>query len=817
MRMRPAETDNGPYMTNLTSPTTKFLDELELIMKTAYEEFLFRGSGDEAAAIGERLTRRTRSQMVRGMSPETAQRVTKMLGQRAKIGSFLKNETEEISPLEDLATLITYAILPDRDEARRHASRIFYSAGDQFLAAKDKKSAAISFTNSALCTLELFYPTKEELWSAHKTLSVTREWRQKGSVDSAYNNFQFSLATKKLVDIGEKSPSPEIFQKILRGFDRANQLFHRHDHAFDVGTYHRNIVETLTTWLNWQRSITERDCANSIPELAPLHNQWPTASNQQLVSTLRVNPSALGFDQTPSWVPQQSTILRQSIDQLPRLDDRLDAARNFAHSHPDASDELELGINRLRSILAPLRGQPPLPFDELEAIWATKDYETYVSRGLQVLSVSAIAKETSHKYGQALSRIREAILSMRLAWPEERLHKLLRRYPSELRFTACELGRLQLWEDAFHLLELTRGLIASNSASLTHSENMTSASEDDFMWIHLTHSPAGAYAIGTQSGRYFGAEFPQLSGSILASLFSGFHPPGLLSPGRSRETRGDSVARISAALIPIAEWILNQNSKTVVLQPGGYFQAFPIWSVGAMPDAIERGDIFLFQVPSQSLSANKSNPTVPCRNSISVQEAAAVPYQNLLPQAEKECSWIVETASLSWTSSLEAATPGSILHAAMDNDFVHFAGHSSSHHDPLQSALHTYAGPLTVEKILSSPTKAQLIVLGSCESGLPQNFQLQDEYLSVQSAFWYSGVNYIAGTHWSVGDRAAAAFATAFYGTLFAKISDEDLPVSHAIYLSWVKAVSTLRESFTDRLDWAAFSLVGNPIDGLSS
>lgn len=804
-------------MTNLTSPTTKFLDELELIMKTAYEEFFFQGSEQEAVEVGERLTKRTRSQMVRGMSPETVQRVTKMLGQRAKIGSFLKNVTEEISPLGDLAMLITYAILPDRDEARRHASRIFYRAGDQFIAAKDKKSAAISFTNSALCTLELFYPTKDELWSAHKTLSTTREWRQKGSVDSAYNNFQLSLATKKLVDMGEISPSPEIFQEILRGFDRAHQLFHKHDHAFDVGTYHRNIVETLTTWLNWQRSIAERDLANSIPELAPLHNQWPAASNQQLVSTLRVNPSVLGFDQTPAWVPQQSTILSQSIDQIPHFDDRLDAARNFAYSHPDATDELELGINRLRGILAPLRGQPPLPFDELDAIWATKDYETYVSRGLQVLSISATAKETSHRYGQALSRIREAILSVRLAWPEERLHGLLRRYPEELRFAACELGRLQQWEDAFHLLELTRGLIASNSASLMHSGERTSAPEDEFMWIHLTHSPTGTYAICAQSGRYFGAEFPQLSGSILAPLFSGFHPPGLLSPGGSRETRRDSVVRISAVLIPVVEWILNQKSKTVVLHPGGYFQAFPIWSVGPMPGAIERGDIFLFQVPSQSLSATKSNPTAPGKNSLSVQEAATVAYQNPLPLAEEECSWIVESAPPSLASSLETATPGSILQAGMDNDFVHFAGHSSSHYDPLQSALHTYAGPLTVEKILSSPAKAQLIVLGSCESGLPQNFQLQDEYLSVQSAFWYSGVSYVAGTHWSVGDRAAAEFATAFYGMLFDKIFEDDLPVSHAIYLSWVKAVGTLRESFTDHLDWAAFSLVGNPIDGLSN
>ncbi|OKX77657.1 hypothetical protein AUO95_15550 [Corynebacterium glutamicum] len=801
----------------MISPTTKFLDELERIMKTAYKEFLFQGSEYEAAAIGERLTRRTRSQMVRGISPETAQRVTKMLGQRAKIGSFLKSETEEISPLEDLAMLITYTILPDRDEARRHASRIFYRAGEQFIAAKDKKSAAISRTNSALCTLELFYPTKDELWSAHKILSTTREWRQKGSVDSAYNNFQLSLATKKLVDIGEIPPSPEIFQKILRGFDRADQLFHKHDHAFDIGTYHRNIVETLTTWLNWQRSIVERNLANSIPELDLLHNQWTAASNQQLVSTLWVNPLVLGFDQIPAWVPQQSTILSQSIDQIPNFDDRLESARNFAYSHPDATDELELGINRLRGILAPLRGQPSLPFDELDAIWDARDYEAYVSHGLQELSISATAKETSYRYGKALSRICEAILSMRLAWPEERLHKFLHRYPAELRFTACELGRLQRWEDAFHLLELTRGLIASNSASLMHSGDRTTAPEDDFMWIHLTHSPTGTYAICTQSGRYFGAEFPQLSGSILASLFSGLHPPGLLSSGRSRETRRDAVARISIALIPVVEWILNQNSKTVVLQPGGYLQAFPIWSVGDMPDAIEQGDIFLFQVPSKSLSAKKSNPTVPGKNSLAIQEAATVAYQNPLPQAAEECSWILQAAPPSWACSLEAATPGSILQAAMDNDFVHFAGHSSSHRDPLQSALHTYAGPLTVEKILSSPAKAQLVVLGSCESGLPQNFQLQDEYLSVQSAFWYSGANYVAGTHWSVGDRAAAAFATAFYGTLFAKISEEDIPISHAIYLSWVKAVSTLRESFTDRLDWAAFSLMGNPIDGLSS
>lgn len=804
-------------MTNLISPTAKFLDELELLMKTSYEELLFQGSDHAAARVGERLSKLTQSQIKRGMPQDAALKVTRLLGQRARIADFLKNVTEAISPLDDLAMLITYTILPDRDEARRRASRIFYRTGEDFLAVKDKKSAAISFTNSALCSLELFYPTKEELWSAHKNLSITRDWRQKGSVDSAYNSFQLSLATKKLVDIGEIPPSPEIFQKILRGFDRAHQIFHKHDHVFDVGTYHRNIVETLTTWLNWQKSITEQDLANRIFELAPFREKLPAARNEQLVSILRVNPSVLGLNQTPTWVPQQNTILSQSIDQIPKFEDRLKTASNFSRSYPGATDELKLSINKIQGILAPLQDLPPFPFDELDAIWSTKDYETYVSRVLQTLSFKETTEETSYKYGKALSRIQEAILSLRSVWPEDRLHRFLRRYSTELRFVACELGRLKRWKEAFLLLELTRGLIASNSASLMHSGGGSSTPEDDFMWIHLTHSPTATYAICIQSGRYFGAEFPQLSGSMLASLFSGFHPPGLLSLGASRKVRRESVARIFEALIPVVEWILDQNFNTVVLQPGGYFQAFPIWSVGTMPESIEQGEIFIFQVPSKSLSVTKPGPIVSSKKSLSVQEAAQVAYQNPLPQAEKECSWIVEQAPPIWSPTLESATPGSILQAATDNDFVHFAGHSSAHHDPLKSALHTYAGPLTVEKILTSKIKAQLVVLGSCESGLPQNFQLQDEYLSVQSAFWYSGANYVAGTHWSVGDRAAASFATAFYGAMFIYISEEDLPISHAIYLSWVKAISTLRKTFTDPLDWAAFSLIGNPIDSLSN
>lgn len=292
------------------------------------------------------------------------------------------------------------------------------------------------------------------------------------------------------------------------------------------------------------------------------------------------------------------------------------------------------------------------------------------------------------------------------------------------------------------------------------------------MWTHWTHSPNGTYLICNRGTEYFGTEFPMISGGVLSSLFSGFHPPGLLTPTteRRKEARTKSIEKISKLLYPISDWILDQECRTIVVHPGGYFQAFPIWSVGKLSDATEQERIRYFQVPSRVLSQNRRRPQLRHSQTLSIQEATSVPGQQELSFAAEECKWLREEIPSDWICSFISGPPGSLIDAGIDNAFVHFAGHSIAHQNPLESALLTYAGHLTVSQIVKNSSNALLVFLGSCESGLPMNFQLQDEYLSIQSAFWYSRAQYTIGTLWPVGDEVAMAFAKEFYSTCSLKL-----------------------------------------------
>ena len=85
----------------------------------------------------------------------------------------------------------------------------------------------------------------------------------------------------------------------------------------------------------------------------------------------------------------------------------------------------------------------------------------------------------------------------------------------------------------------------------------------------------------------------------------------------------------------------------------------------------------------------------------------------------------------------------------------------------------------------------------------------QDRYLSLQSAFWYAGVHFTIGSYWPVRDEVALEFAKSFYTQLYCENLDNTLNTRDSIYLSWVKAVGSLREKFPNPIDWSAYQLIG--------
>lgn len=796
------------------SPTEESLDSIENTVEQAVMDFQFFGSHEDACAAGSRLTSRTQSESVPGISKELALKVAKQIGRRIALARHVVNEVEEVTPLHDLAVLMTHVVVPDRDEARRRAAHLARTVSVKLLELNHKNGAAIAVMTSARSLLELSNPTREDLLSAYEQLKYSYSWRVKGTVDSGYHNFNLSLARRRLIELGELERSDDNFAKTIKGFDRAKRLFEKYQEPIDVALYHENVLETLTPWLHEKVSQVEdryvRECSES--DLRQVSGRFAHDLLERF-KAIRSNPASFGYESVPDWVPSEHAVLSETIETIPRFRERLLEAEEHVENHPEAH-RLAAKIYELQRHLTPLLGQPEIPYDALASWWHRKDYENYLYEALKALGYVSTELSDSSEYIQVIQRVYLSFRSLREMWETGRLQKLLEQFSVKFRFCACELAAFGLWKEAFLLLEDSRGLIASGTASLMHSVPTTRHVPNKHLWIHVTHSPRGTYLICNKQQDYFGVEFQDIHGSLLASHFSGYSPPGLINPQakHDRRLRAAAIDRISILLAPIGEWILNQGAESVVIHSGGFYQAYPIWALSKLFDAIVKFDIKIFQVPSQTLALDKKKTHPPENVTFSVQEAAHVAGAVPLECAEREVQWLLNSAPAGWKVDEHAATPSTVVESGIRADFFHFSGHSSASINPKQSFLVTYAGPLTVETLLSERSTAKLVFLSSCESGLPQNFELQDEQLSIQSAFWYVGAAYSLGTYWSVADGTAGIFSRYFYETLFQQVTSGNRDFDELVYVSWVSAVRQLREKYSDSLlDWASFGLVGLP------
>lgn len=798
-------------MDALISSTAKFLDHLEDVINTASSEFEFAGTIADAQVAGSRLTTKSQSDIFEGMAPELALTVAKQIGRRIALARYVGNPIEQITPWHDLAYLFSHVIVPDRDEARRRSSKIAERVSRNLLELKDTERAAIAAMTSALSLTELSHPSREDLLTAYERLSESYGWRKKGTPDSAYHNFNLSLARRRLVEIGEFEPSETNFTRIIKGFDRANQLFEKYKVDIDLAQYHENILETLKSWLHEKVSEIEARYVNEIPV------RDVEALGSTLVRSfqaLRSNPASFGYQETPNWVPSEETVLTKAVQSIPRFEERLEDAELYFGKHRKAY-RLSTKLYELRLVLTPIRGTPEIPYASLESLWQSKDYENYLHNALVALGFSDHEQEGMDKYAEVLRKVYLSLKNLRRTWPTERLHHLLELYPEKLRFSACELAAFGYWQEAFRLLEETRGLRSSGTAAKAVSEAESGVQgKSDYLWMHLTHSPRGTYLICNLGQDYFGTNFTYLNGAILAEYFAGLHPVGLIHPlaRKERALRAQAIDTLSKLLSPIADWLLDQAVETVVIHSGGFYQTFPIWSLGELPNAISEHEIRVFQVPSQTLAMNQTRTKPDTLTRFAIQDASHVAGSVSLEESAREVDWLSASTPASWSVSKETATPSNIMQAVSTAAFLHFSGHSLAGIKPTESFLNTHGGPLTVESILEGKSSAQLVFLSSCESGLPQNYSMQDEVLSIQSAFWYIGVRYALGTYWSVTDRAAGLFSHYFYESLFWAAAAERHDLEDAIYVSWVNAMTRLRASNpAKQIDWAGFGLFGMP------
>jgi CHAT domain-containing protein/predicted negative regulator of RcsB-dependent stress response len=115
----------------------------------------------------------------------------------------------------------------------------------------------------------------------------------------------------------------------------------------------------------------------------------------------------------------------------------------------------------------------------------------------------------------------------------------------------------------------------------------------------------------------------------------------------------------------------------------------------------------------------------------------------------------------------ERATDNAVIAEIPNYAFVHFACHGNFNlREPLQSAL--FLAPpatLTLDKAFKELelSRARLVVMSACETGLVDPGDLADEYVGLPAGFLLAGAPGVVSTLWAVDDLSTALLMQRFY------------------------------------------------------
>lgn len=142
--------------------------------------------------------------------------------------------------------------------------------------------------------------------------------------------------------------------------------------------------------------------------------------------------------------------------------------------------------------------------------------------------------------------------------------------------------------------------------------------------------------------------------------------------------------------------------------------------------------------------------------------------------------------------------------ALVGKAFAHFACHAKSDEsDPSSSALIFNDGPITVGEISQMSIRGgALAYLSACHTALSRAPKLDDEVITLTSAFQVAGYSRTVGTLWSAVDSAAQKVASRFYANMGGDLGSS----ANALH----SAVSALRDEHRSEPSlWAAYTYTG--------
>jgi CHAT domain-containing protein len=165
-----------------------------------------------------------------------------------------------------------------------------------------------------------------------------------------------------------------------------------------------------------------------------------------------------------------------------------------------------------------------------------------------------------------------------------------------------------------------------------------------------------------------------------------------------------------------------------------------------------------------------------------------------------------------------AATRENFLNNCKDYELVHLALHTELNDaNPLYSKLlfssgtpNTYDSMFAYE-IFGSKLHAKLLVLSGCNTGSGK-LEYSEGVMSLARSFFYSGVDNVIVTQWSVADKSSAALMNYFYTHLKSGES-ADVALQHA-KLDFLHFEDPLK---SHPYYWAGYISVGKPVSYYTS
>lgn len=225
----------------------------------------------------------------------------------------------------------------------------------------------------------------------------------------------------------------------------------------------------------------------------------------------------------------------------------------------------------------------------------------------------------------------------------------------------------------------------------------------------------------------------------------------------------------------------------VVWCPTGLLTFLPIHAAGYHNDASDRTVIDrVISSYTSTIRALKHTRAQVSGPHIAQNVFVAAVSQKALHLAEIEAT-VVQKAVERWSNVqhvqvTKRITKKGFCDGLPDKSIVHLVCHATSDADPSSSRVLLEDGDLTIAEISRlSYRNNSLVYLSACSTAFSEAALLQDECLTLSSAFQAAGFARVIGTLWDAEDRISMAVATMFYDCLGGDLSESSVALHRAV------------------------------------